>query len=160
VRDTALAAGPDARATIGRVQVTPNGTNVIASRAEAWLDIRGAADENVRAQLAATLAAAEPLVEAEGCTLTVTEESFSPIVSFDRALTERIAAALGGVPAIPTGAGHDAGILAPHVPTAMVFVRNPDGVSHAPGEGARDEDCELGAQGLADVLRDLAGEPR
>ncbi|MDL9980606.1 allantoate amidohydrolase [Microbacterium candidum] len=156
VRDTAVAAGPGARATIGRVAVTPNGTNVIASRAEAWLDIRAAADDDVRAQLADTLARAEMLVTAEGCTLTVVEESFSPIVTFDETLTDRIAGVLGGVPAIPTGAGHDAGILAPHVPSAMIFVRNPTGVSHAPGEGARDEDCEAGAAALADVLRELA----
>ncbi|HKT57308.1 MAG TPA: M20/M25/M40 family metallo-hydrolase, partial [Microbacterium sp.] len=137
--------------------VTPNGTNVIASRAEAWLDIRAAADDDVRAQLADTLARVEAVVGAEGCTLTVFEESFSPIVAFEPELTDRIAAILGDVPAIPTGAGHDAGILAPHVPTAMIFVRNPSGVSHAPGEGARDEDCEIGAGALADVLRDLAG---
>jgi N-carbamoyl-L-amino-acid hydrolase len=158
VRDTALAAGPAGRATIGRVEVTPNGTNVIASRAEAWLDIRAAADEDVRAQLAATVEAASRAVAAEGCSLTVTEESFSPIVAFDQGLTDRIAGVLGGVPAIPTGAGHDAGILAAHVPTAMIFVRNPTGVSHAPGEGARDEDCETGAAALAEVLRELAGE--
>lgn len=155
-RDTAVAAGPGARATIGRVAVTPNGTNVIASRAEAWLDIRAGADEDVRTQLADTLERAERLVEAEGCTLTVVEESFSPIVTFDPSLTGRIADVLGGVPAIPTGAGHDAGILAPHVPSAMIFVRNPTGVSHAPGEGARDEDCEAGAAALADVLQELA----
>jgi N-carbamoyl-L-amino-acid hydrolase len=158
VRETALAAGPAARATIGRVQVTPNGTNVIASRAEAWLDIRAEADDDVRAQLAATVEAASRVVAAEGCSLTVTEESFSPIVTFDQGLTDRIAGVLGGVPAIPTGAGHDAGILAAFVPTAMVFVRNPTGVSHAPGEGARDEDCEAGAEALAEVLCDLAGE--
>lgn len=155
VRAAAIAAGPDARGTIGRIAVTPNGTNVIASRAEAWLDIRAASDDDVRAQLADTLARAEQTVAAEGCTLTVVEESFSPIVAFDPALTERIADVMGGVPAIPTGAGHDAGILAAHVPSAMIFVRNPTGVSHAPGEGARDEDCEAGAVALATVLRDL-----
>lgn len=157
VRDAAVAAGPAARATIGRVAVTPNGTNVIASRAEAWLDIRAADDDDVRAQLADTVSRAELLVAAEACTLTVVEESFSPIVAFDQQLTDRIAGVMGGVPAIPTGAGHDAGILASHVPSAMIFVRNPTGVSHAPGEGARDEDCEAGATALAAVLRDLVG---
>ena len=156
-RATAVAAGPSARATVGRLAVTPNGTNVIASRVEAWLDIRAATDDAVRAQLAATIARAEEGVVAEGCTLSVAEESFSPRVDFDQALTARIGDVLGGVPTIPTGAGHDAGILAPLVPTAMIFVRNPTGVSHAPGEGARDEDAEAGAVALAAVLRDLAG---
>jgi len=57
---------------------------------------------------------------------------------------------------LATGAGHDAGVLAAHVPTAMLFVRNPTGVSHAPGEHATDEDCAAGVAALADVLTDLA----
>ena len=158
-RDVACAGG--SRATIGKVQVTPNGTNVIASRVDAWLDARADTEDRVRAQVEVTLERIRDAARAERCTLVVHEESFSPRVDFDRALTERIAAALqpefGAVPAIPTGAGHDAGILAAVVPTAMIFVRNPTGVSHAPAEGARDEDCEAGARALAAALRDLAG---
>ncbi|MCE0762505.1 allantoate amidohydrolase [Pseudonocardia kujensis] len=156
VRDVAVER-PAARGTVGRISVTPNGTNVIASRVEAWLDIRADSDTAVRAQFEATVALIRTCVAAEGCALDVHEESFSPLVSFDGPLTARVAELLGGVPAIPTGAGHDAGILASHVPTTMVFVRNPTGVSHAPGETAREEDCEEGARGLAVVLRELAG---
>jgi N-carbamoyl-L-amino-acid hydrolase len=97
------------------------------------------------------------LAAAEGCVVELVEESFSSRVDFDPVLRDRMAGVLGGVPAIPTGAGHDAGILAPSVPTGMIFVRNPTGVSHAPAEGARDEDCEAGALALTAVLRDLAG---
>jgi N-carbamoyl-L-amino-acid hydrolase len=61
------------------------------------------------------------------------------------------------VPALPTGAGHDAGILAAHVPTAMLFVRNPTGVSHAPAEHAEAVDCTAGAVALTAVLERLAG---
>jgi len=64
---------------------------------------------------------------------------------------------LGGVPVLATGAGHDAGVLAAEVPTAMLFVRNPTGVSHAPAETASDEDCRAGADALATVLAALAG---
>ena len=67
-----------------------------------------------------------------------------------------IAARLGGVPVLPTGAGHDAGVLAAHVPTAMLFVRNPTGVSHAPTEYATDIDCAAGVEALADTLEELA----
>ena len=63
---------------------------------------------------------------------------------------------LGGVPALPTGAGHDAGVLAAHVPTAMLFVRNPTGVSHAPEEHASDEDIDAGVDALERILRTLA----
>jgi N-carbamoyl-L-amino-acid hydrolase len=145
------------------MHVVPGGTNVIASRVDAWLDLRADHDDEVRALFDAVRASARSGVEAEGCALEVHEESFTPRVDFDPALTARVAAAVapefGPVPAIPTGAGHDAGILAGHVPTAMLFVRNPTGVSHAPGENARDEDCEAGARALAATLRELAGEP-
>jgi len=157
----AARAHPPARGTIGKVTVVPGGTNVIASRVIAWLDLRADHDEDVRALFDAVLAGARAGVEAEVCTIDVHEESFTSRVDFDAALTARVAAALrpelGEVPAIPTGAGHDAGILSPVVPTAMLFVRNPTGVSHAPGEGARDADCEAGARALAATLRALAG---
>jgi len=57
---------------------------------------------------------------------------------------------------LPTGAGHDAGVLAAHVPTAMLFVRNPTGVSHAPAEHATDADAARGVDALAEVLAELA----
>ena len=85
----------------------------------------------------------------------VTPESVSPEVVFDTALAGRLAAALGGVPVLPTGAGHDAGVLSAHVPTAMLFVRNPTGVSHSPAEHATDEDCAAGVDALSFVLGTL-----
>ena len=61
---------------------------------------------------------------------------------------------------IPTAAGHDAGILsAAGIPTAMLFVRNPTGVSHSPLETAAMADCLAGVAALADVLAELSGDP-
>jgi N-carbamoyl-L-amino-acid hydrolase len=58
---------------------------------------------------------------------------------------------------LPTGAGHDAGILAAAgVLTAMVFVRNPTGVSHSPHEHAERDDCHAGVEALTAVIRDMA----
>jgi N-carbamoyl-L-amino-acid hydrolase len=57
---------------------------------------------------------------------------------------------------LPTGAGHDAGVLAAWVPTGMLFVRNPTGVSHSPAEHAEPGDCLTGVTALAAVLTDLA----
>jgi N-carbamoyl-L-amino-acid hydrolase len=65
--------------------------------------------------------------------------------------------ALGGVPALPTGAGHDAAVLAAAVPAAMLYVRNPTGISHAPEEFASAEDCAAGVDALETALRSLAG---
>jgi N-carbamoyl-L-amino-acid hydrolase len=78
-------------------------------------------------------------------------------VHFDAELRDRLAATLGGAPIVGTGAGHDAGILAAAgVPTAMLFVRNPTGVSHSPAEHATDDDCAAGVTALARVLEELA----
>jgi N-carbamoyl-L-amino-acid hydrolase len=85
----------------------------------------------------------------------VREEAYGDTVTFDPDLLTRVSGALGQVPAIPTGAGHDAGILAAKVPTAMLFVRNPTGVSHAPDEHAEPGDCATGATALATVLASL-----
>jgi N-carbamoyl-L-amino-acid hydrolase len=77
-------------------------------------------------------------------------------VKFDQALHDRITTALGGAPTLPTGAGHDAGILSALVPSAMLFVRNPTGVSHSPAEHADTSDCLAGIAALTTVLEDLA----
>ena len=90
--------------------------------------------------------------------LFVTEESRTPQTAFDDALVSRLAGRLDDAPVMSTGAGHDAGILAnAGVPAAMIFVRNPTGVSHSPAERAEPEDCLAGVAALATVLADLAG---
>ena len=87
------------------------------------------------------------------------QESLSTTVAFDASLRDRIAAALPGAPLLPTGAGHDAGVLASEVPTAMLFTRNPTGISHSPAEHVEDDDAELGSVALADVLTGLLSAP-
>jgi N-carbamoyl-L-amino-acid hydrolase len=148
-----------ARATVGRLHLTPGATNAIASEVMLWLDARAEHDQQVRDLVAAVTAAAGRAAAAEGCTVRVHEESFSCRVEFDATLTARLDDVLGGVPRIPTGAGHDAGVLAARVPTAMVFVRNPHGVSHAPAETATAADITRGVVALAACLADLTREP-
>ena len=79
--------------------------------------------------------------------------------SFDAGLRAALhaSAAAAGVTAgdLPSYAGHDAGILALHVPAAMLFVRNPTGASHTPAESASDDDCVAAAQVLAGALAEL-----
>ncbi|MBT2235059.1 allantoate amidohydrolase [Nonomuraea sp. NEAU-A123] len=143
-REQARLAG--ALATFGKISVEPNGTNAIASRVTAWLDSR-AADSATLDMLV------KEIIHQSGAE--VTRESYTPVVEFDRPLRDRLAGRLGGVPVLPTGAGHDAGILASVVPTAMLFVRNPTGVSHSPEEYAEETDCLAGVAALASVLEDL-----
>ncbi|HUQ61090.1 allantoate amidohydrolase [Lentzea sp.] len=144
------------RATVGRIVPNPGGTNVIASTVDVWLDARDSDDARTRAMVAEISEAAHVAAEEEGCELRITEESYGDTVYFDQNLRDDIAAALGGVPALPTGAGHDAGILAAHVPTAMLFVRNPTGVSHAPEEFAEQADVDEGVRALAAAIEHLA----
>lgn len=153
----ALRDRPAARATVGRLVPTPGGTNVIASSVDLWLDARAPAGAGALAVVEEIEAAVRSAATAEGCELTVRRESYGDTVLFDDALRDRLAGLLGGVPALPTGAGHDAGVLAARVPTAMLFVRNPTGISHAPAEHAEPGDCERGAEALAEVLRSLSG---
>lgn len=154
VRNTA-AKQPDARATVGRLTPVPGGTNVIASRVDLWLDARHP-DDAVTAQLIESIyGAAQEIAAGEGCTVTLTEESYSDTVHFDAGLSRRIEGLLPGAPVLATGAGHDAGVLAGHVPSAMLFVRNPSGISHSPEEYVADEDVSAGAVALADVLEGL-----
>jgi N-carbamoyl-L-amino-acid hydrolase len=83
------------------------------------------------------------------------EESWTGPTAFDAGLRDRLAALLAA-PVLPTGAGHDAGILsAAGIPTAMLFVRNPTGVSHSPDEHADPADCHRGVDALARVVEEL-----
>ena len=145
-----------ARATVGRLVPSPGGTNVIPSTVDVWLDARAGDDARTRAMVERITADAHAAAVEEGCAVRVTEESYGDTVHFDPRLRDKLSAVLGGVPALPTGAGHDAGILAAHVPTAMLFVRNPTGVSHAPAEHAEPADCAAGVAALATVLHQLA----
>lgn len=143
-------------ATVGKVAVVPGGVNVIASSVTAWLDARGPADDAVRRTVAEIDEAARVAARPHRVCVEFAEESYTEIVGFNLALRDRVGRALGGVPVLPTGAGHDAGVLSARLPTAMLFVRNPTGVSHAPAEFAEPADCLAGVEALAAVLDDLA----
>jgi N-carbamoyl-L-amino-acid hydrolase len=162
---TALAANKQARlagqrATFGRVEVAPNGTNAVPSRVTAWLDARCSSDDALTELVAVVTRQGEERAERDGTRLSVTAESVSGSVAFSPDLARTIAAdhEVGDWPVIPTAAGHDAGILsAAGIPTAMLFVRNPTGISHSPAESASMPDCHAGVAALADTLERLAG---
>lgn len=160
--NTVLAARKKARlagdlATFGRVLAEPNAANAIASRVSGWLDARAADEGALRLLVDEIERAAVERGRRDGVEVTVEQESATGEVEFEHALRDRVARLLGGgVPLLPTGAGHDAGVLSAAVPAAMLFVRNPTGVSHAPAEHAEEPDCLAGVTALADVLEGLA----
>lgn len=160
--ETVLAARREAElagavATFGKVSVEPNGVNAIPSLVRGWLDSRAPEQSALDVVTAAIEAAAREHAERNGIDLTVVRESFTPVVEFEHALRDELGKILGGrAPLLGTGAGHDAGILSESIPTAMLFVRNPTGVSHSPAEYAAEDDCLAGVIALADVLEGLA----
>ncbi|MER8030850.1 allantoate amidohydrolase [Streptomyces bauhiniae] len=163
--ETVLAARREAElagavATFGKISVEPNGVNAIPSLVRGWLDSRAPGQEALDTVLDGITRAAREYADAHGIDLDVVRESYTPVVEFDHALRDELGRLLGRdseltVPVLGTGAGHDAGILSGTVPTAMLFVRNPTGVSHSPAESATEDDCVAGVRALADVLEGL-----
>ncbi|SEE92002.1 N-carbamoyl-L-amino-acid hydrolase [Streptomyces sp. 2112.3] len=163
---TVLAAREQARlagavATFGKISVEPNGVNAIPSLVRGWLDSRAPDQDTLDTVITGIEQAAAERAARDGVELAVVRESFTPVVEFQHALRDELSAILGKsgertVPVLGTGAGHDAGILSATVPTAMLFVRNPTGVSHSPAEAADEDDCAAGVTALADVLEGLA----
>jgi beta-ureidopropionase / N-carbamoyl-L-amino-acid hydrolase len=154
------AAARGARATVGKVIAEPGAVNAVSARVSGWLDARGPDEQVLQAVVDEVLATAREAAAGHGVELVVETESATPAVRFDPGLRETLASSLAArgirAPVLPTGAGHDAGVLAARVPTAMLFVRNPTGVSHSPAEHAEPADCAAGVQALAAVLDDLA----
>src|SRR5215210_528463 len=144
LRDAA-AAVEGAVATVGRIDVEPAATNVIPSRAVVSVDVRAPDDDR--------LAAVCAVVPAELSRARAVE--MSPLPS--DAVREQIQSL--GVPMVelPSGAGHDAGVLAAAgVPTAMLFVRSLNGgISHSPAEHSAADDVELAVAVLAGALARL-----
>ncbi|MEU3478963.1 allantoate amidohydrolase [Streptomyces sp. NPDC033754] len=166
--ETVLAARREAElagavATFGKIAVEPNGVNAIPSLVRGWLDARAADQGALDKVVTGIEAEARAYADRHGIDLTVVRESFTPIVDFSHTLRDELsrllgeqAGSTGKVPVLGTGAGHDAGILSESIPTAMLFVRNPTGVSHSPAEFAAEDDCAAGVLALADVLEGLA----
>lgn len=122
-------------ATVGRCEVEPNAANVIPGLVRATLDVRHA-DDAVRT------AAAAKLCRDVSSELVLDQ----PAVSMDAVLQRQLANAVqsAGFPVhyLPSGAGHDAMIIAPYAPSAMLFLRSPGGISHHPDETVRPEDVD------------------
>ena len=160
---TALAANKQARLAGAAGDVRPGrGRRPTAptpcpSRVTAWLDARGATDAAPRRRCVGDdrAAGARSGPAATAPRWRVTAESVSRRGRLRRrpGRPDRRDREAATGRCIPTEAGHDAGILsAAGIPTAMLFVRNPTGVSHSPAEHAETADCLAGVDALADAL--------
>ena len=163
-REIADGAGPPMVATVGRVTLVPNLVNVVARKSVITVDLRHTEDAVLAAAEGELHARALAIAEAEGVTITSRSLArFEPVV-FDPAvidLVERAAVARGrSTKRMPSGAGHDAQMLARVCPSGMVFVPSRDGISHNPAEHTDDAQLAAGAEVLFDVVLALAGAKR
>lgn len=160
VRGLAIELGAPQVATVGKIDLEPNLVNVVARTARLTVDLRNT-DESVLRDAEDRLARfVEELAEREGVSVQRrTLARFEP-VRFDSRmidLVEATAERLGHkVRRMPSGAGHDAQMMARICPTSMVFVPSVGGISHNPAEYTAPGDLVAGAQVLLEVMCRLA----
>lgn len=158
-RDVAVATS-GLRATVGKMQVVPNVPNVIPAGVELALDVRHA-DDAVRCQAVEQLLTIGIEVANEyGCLLELDERSEHPAVAMDPELTQLLTSAIAecGLPpaSLPSGAGHDAMIIARRFPTAMLFIRHPGAISHHPDEAVDRDDVATAIEVTCRFVEHLA----
>ena len=131
-------------ATVGRLEIGPNAGNVIAGKVYASLDVRHTLDEVRHQAVERLLDGAKQIAANRGLSLEWEQHLDQPAVAMDPTLVDRLGQAVksAGYPLypMPSGAGHDAMILAAKVPAVMLFLRSPGGVSHHPDENVLVED--------------------
>ena len=134
--------------TVGRAGVTPGVRNVIPGRATLSLDLRGPDDDARRAAFDGLRDEAEAIAARRGGNVEWHAAADSPAVAMD----ERLSAAFGVSTRLPSGAGHDAAMMAHIAPTAMLFVRSRGG-SHNPAESVEETDVAVALEALERLLR-------
>lgn len=153
---------PGAVATIGRLVTLPGATNTIPGRVELFADLRAPDAAGLDALVDRATAAAAEAAAAGACTAEVLPRWRYEPVAMDPATAAAVRRAVTGLGLepvdLPSGAGHDAAIMATAgIPSAMLFVRSDaGGVSHAPEESTGADAIALCAQALESALRELA----
>jgi allantoate deiminase len=149
-------------ATAGKIDVQPNAENVIAGIATVSLDLRHSTDFARAAALETLLARAGEIAERRSLALESKRLMDQPAVPMDERLTAFLVEAMEAhdLPPkrMPSGAGHDAMVMAAKVPTAMLFLRSPGGISHHPDEAVREHDVENALRVAASFIERLAAD--
>jgi len=147
-------------ATIGALEVHPNASNCVPGEVVFTLDVRHAEDSIRTEELRAWKAMAEEAANNRGIDWTILAEREQPTIPCDAHLQEQLAASVAATTGstaktLPSGAGHDAMILARVAPISMLFVRCADGISHHPDEAVSINDVALGLQAFTGFVRGL-----
>jgi allantoate deiminase len=144
-------------ATTGSIRIDPNASNVIPGEAIVSLDVRHSCDATRQAAVDRMIETAAAICDRRGVRLKYEYKLDQPAVSLDEELTAKLATAveLSGVPVhrMISGAGHDAMIVAPQLPSAMLFLRSPGGDSHHPDENVFASDVAAALKAGVEFLR-------
>ncbi len=147
-------------ATVGKLDLQPNAANVIPGQVELSLDLRHMSDLTRGHWVRYLIHAAQSAAHKRGAEVEWQQKLDQPAVEMDPGLTMQLAEALHacGIPArrMPSGAGHDAMVMAARFPAAMLFLRSPGGISHHPDESVREQDVEAALRVGAKFLARLA----
>ena len=160
VRRIASEMGGTQVGTVGALRLHPDLVNVVAARAHLIIDLRNTDDDDLQSAERRLLAEVKRVAESESVEIdTKWVARFEPVVFDPRVveLVESTASALGlSVRRMPSGAGHDAQILADVCPAGMVFVPSVKGISHNPAEHTEPDDLVAGANVLLNTVVALA----
>ena len=160
VRRIAQEMGGTQVGTVGALRLHPDLVNVVAARATLIVDLRNTDDEDLQTAERRLLAEIKRVAEAEGVEIdTKWVARFEPVVFDPRvvSLVESTAESMGlSVQRMPSGAGHDAQMLAEVCPAGMVFVPSVKGISHNPAEFTESDDLVAGANVLLNTVVALA----
>jgi allantoate deiminase len=148
--------------TVGKVSVEPNAGNVVPGVVRLSLDVRHVCDDHRACAVEKLLAEAQAITGRRGIGLECTVRLDQPAVPMDERLTALLTRAIeaAGFPrkTMTSGAGHDAMVMASRMPTAMLFLRSPSGISHHPDESVREEDVEAALQVGREFLLRIADD--
>ena len=150
-------------ATVGKIDAKPGATNVIAGEARLTLDVRHSSDD-IRARALENLThQAHEIATRRGLSVREATVLKQRAVAMDPFLVSEIERAIAKTGCTPhrmaSGAGHDAMILAEKVPSAMIFLRTPGGISHDPAESVTQSDVEKAIECGLHLLDQLASSP-
>lgn len=147
---------PSAVATVGKLHVQPNGVNVIPGRVDLTVDIRDIYLETRDELVEKVLDLAKSICETHQIELNWSEATREQPIPIDEQMLQKLEKSVkscGIKPFyLPSGAGHDAMIIGRHIPSAMIFVRSKNGVSHNPMEWSSLNDCIQGIHVLKNFV--------
>jgi N-carbamoyl-L-amino-acid hydrolase len=142
--------------TVGHIEVSPNSPNVIPGEVRLSIELRDLSADTLKALAASIVARADRIARDTGTSIVLKPSRHNPAASADMRLQDLIARAADrrGLAAVrlPSGAGHDAQMMARLCPMAMIFVPSVDGISHSPREKTSWTDCANGATMLLDAV--------